>query len=383
MKKTLTIILTLMIIISFSVIGYADKNAKDNFVLAKDELVNRDLFLGAGYIKILGNVNGDIFAVGGDFENNGHINGDIILGAGNSIIGGKVDGDLRIGAGRVVVNGEIGRNATVLSSDILLEKDSAINGNLNILSGKVTLNGFVGGDFRASAENVLINGLVKGDVEVGSSTLTFGPDAKINGNLTYRSADEMLVPEGVVDGEVIRKEPVADENFEENRRKAEEGIKVFHVVRKAISILSYLIIGTILILMFTDFMKKTALTIQEKPLFSLGLGFVGLIVIPIAALLVMITVIGIPIGIISLMGYGVLLYLAKLPAALWIGSKILKGENKPLLPMILGIFILMLVSFIPYLGNLVSFAAMVFGIGSYMINLRNVFQKPKDIEPLF
>ncbi|MBS3995346.1 MAG: hypothetical protein KGZ33_06080 [Alkaliphilus sp.] len=382
MKRFLTIILTLMMIISIPATIFAAENTKDTFVLEKDELVNHDLFLGAGYIKIIGSVNGDVFAVGGDFENNGHINGDIILGAGNSIIGGKVDGDLRIGAGRVVIGGEIARNATVLSSDILLEKNSAINGNLNVLSGKATLNGFVGGDFRAGAENVLINGLVKGDVEVGSSTLTFGPDAKINGNLTYTSANEMLVPEGVVDGQVIRKEPAVDENFEENRKKAEEGIKVFHVVKRALSILSYLIVGTILTLIFTGFMRKTALTIQEKPLHSLGLGFVGLIVIPIAALLVMLTVIGIPIGIISLMIYGVLLYLAKLPVALWIGSKILKGETKPLLPMILGIFILMLVSFIPYLGNFVSFVAIVFGIGSYMINLRNVFQKPKDIEPL-
>ena len=382
MKRFLTMMLTLMILISLPATVFATENSNDTFILEKDELVNHDLFVGAGYMKILGNVNGDVFAAGGDFENSGHINGDIILGSGNSIIGGKVDGNLRVGAGRVVINGEVARNATALSSDVLLDKDAAINGNLNVLAGKVTLNGYVGGDFRAGAESVLINGLIKGDVEVGSSKVSFGPDAKINGHLMYKGDKEMFIPEGVVDGEIIRKEPTTSVNFEQNRKKVEKGVKVFRVVRRAISILSYLIIGTILSLVFASFMKKTALTIEEKPWQTLGLGFGGLIVIPIAALLIMITVIGIPIGIISFMLYGILLYLAKLPGALWIGSKILKEETKPLLPMLLGIFILMLVSFIPYLGAFVSFVAMVFGIGSYLINFKNVLQKPKDIEPL-
>jgi hypothetical protein len=96
----------------------------------------------------------------------------------------------------------------------------------------------------------------------------------------------------------------------------------------------------------------------------------------------MITVIGIPLGLISFVIYGLLIYLSKIPAALWIGEKILKNEEKPYLPMVLGILILLLVGFIPYLGKFVSFVAIFFGIGSYLLNVKEAIQKPKTIEPL-
>jgi len=382
MKRLLGIVLAFMILISLPVSAAAAQNTDDTFIIQKDEMVNRDVFAGAGYIKNFGTINGDIFAATGDFENMGKVTGDIILGAGNSQIGGQVDGNLRIGAGKVVINGEVGRNVTALCSDLQLEKNAAVNGNMNALAGNLIVNGFVGGDLRSGADNIQINGVIKGDVEVETSKLQFGPDAKIHGNLTYISSDQIAIPEGIVMGEVTQKEPTTNINLEQNRKKIEKSFKIIHVVRRAVSLLSYLIIGTILALVFTSFMKKTSGMLEEKPWHSLGIGLVGLIVIPIAALLMIITVIGIPLGIISFMLYGILLYLAKLPCALWIGNKILKGEEKPLLPMLLGIFLLLLVSYIPYLGRFVSFVAITFGIGSYLINIRNVLQKPKDIEPL-
>jgi len=41
------------------------------------------------------------------------------------------------------------------------------------------------------------------------------------------------------------------------------------------------------------------------------------------------------------------------------------------------------VSYIPYLGFFVSLVAITFGLGSYLINIKEALQKPKkDIDPL-
>ena len=382
MKRLLVIMISLYFILIFPLAAFASENNDNLFIIQKDELVDRDVFAGGSTVKIHGNVNGDVFVVSGDFENTGDITGDIILGGGNARIAGTVDGNLRIGAGKLFIDGEIGRNVTALSGDLYLNKDSAVNGSLNAFAENLVVDGFIGGDMRSGAQTVRINGVIKGNVEVESSDLQFGPHAKIEGNLTYTSRERITIPEGVVLGEVTEREPKASFNLERNKKQLEKGLKIFNVVKKAIAMLSYLIIGTILTLVFTNFSRKTAVMLEEKPWHSLGIGFLGFIIIPIASILLMITVIGIPVGIIALLLYGLLLYLAKLPCALWIGNKILKGEEKPLLPMLLGIFLLKLVSYIPYLGGFVSFVAIIFGIGSILVNVKETIEKSRKVDPL-
>ncbi len=372
MKRIFVIVLLCFLIMTLSASALVQEDNGDTFVIQKDEMVKSDVFAGAGYVKIHGNVNGDLFAASGEFQHDGHVTGDILLLAGNSDIGGIVDGDIRVGAGRVVIDGEVRRNITAFSGDVSLGEDARVYGSITALAGRIAINGFVGGDFRSGeAEEILINGVIKGDVQVGKSNFKFGPKAKVHGNFTYASENEKQIPEGVVEGEIIYKQYVKKVNVEE----VEKGFKIFNIVKGAIFLLSYLIIGTLAVLIFKNFIKKTAITVEQNPWYTIGIGSVGLIVTPIAAILIMITVIGIPISIISLMLYGILVYLAKLPCALWIGTKILKDEKKPLLPILIGIFILRFVSYIPYIGFLVTLVVTTFGLGSYLINIKEELQK--------
>ncbi|MFZ5968220.1 MAG: hypothetical protein ACOYVK_13735 [Bacillota bacterium] len=378
MKKTIGIVLAVLLIIVLPVSVFADN--VNRMTIEKGQVLHSDWFAAGNYVKNAGEINGDIYAGTDDFTNEGTVKGDIIVGAGRSEIGGRVDGDLRIGTGNGSITGEITRNVTAFAGELILEESAAVDGNFNAFAGNLRIDGIVGGDLKAGVETLHINNQIKGDVEVSVGSLDFGPLAKIDGDLIYTSEEEMTVPEGIVSGKIEHKIPT-DKAAQDVAKRVEKGAKVFHVAAKAISMLGYLIIGTILVLVFGDFMKRTAATLEEKPWHSVGIGVVGLVTLPIASILVMITVIGIPLGLITFMLYGIMVYLAKLPAGIWIGQKILKNEEKPLLPLLLGIIILMLISYIPYLGALVSLVAILFGIGSFLYNLRESIakEKPKDL----
>ena len=95
-----------------------------------------------------------------------------------------------------------------------------------------------------------------------------------------------------------------------------------------------------------------------------GLGF--LVLVPLASICVILTIVGAPLAVISLMLYGVLIYLSIIPTAYVFGEicfgKII--DNKYLL-MVVSLLVLYIVKLIPIIGGLVSFVSLLFGLGTY------------------
>jgi len=91
---------------------------------------------------------------------------------------------------------------------------------------------------------------------------------------------------------------------------------------------------------------------------------------PIAALIVCFTIIGIPMGLITLALYGIALYLAQIPVGLFIGRWIIGRfrlvESKAIMvgALAVGLAILKLLSLIPYFGFFVGFVVVLFGLGA-------------------
>lgn len=107
-----------------------------------------------------------------------------------------------------------------------------------------------------------------------------------------------------------------------------------------------------------------------------GMGALIFFATPIAAILVMVTVIGIPLGIISLVIWGILLYFAQIPVAITIGWLILSRKrdisSHGLLigALALGLFILYLIGSIPIIGWILMLFVIFFGLGSLVTVFR-------------
>ena len=108
----------------------------------------------------------------------------------------------------------------------------------------------------------------------------------------------------------------------------------------------------------------------------LGWGALIFFVTPIAAVLVMFTVIGVPLGLISLVTWAILVYLAQIPVAITIGWLILSRRrdisSKGLMvgALALGLLILYLINWIPIAGWIINLFVVFFGLGSLVTVFR-------------
>ena len=102
---------------------------------------------------------------------------------------------------------------------------------------------------------------------------------------------------------------------------------------------------------------------------SLGLGFAVLAGVPVAIIMIAITLVGLPASLMLLMFYLVAIYLAKLWVGAFLGQMLLKptGVTKSdwLLGLLVGLLILTIVRFIPYLGGLVHWGVVCLGLGAF------------------
>jgi hypothetical protein len=141
--------------------------------------------------------------------------------------------------------------------------------------------------------------------------------------------------------------------------------------------LAIFITGLVLILIAKRFLTLLALSINDHPVSSLGWGALIFFITPLAALVVMATVIGAPLGLISLILWGIFLYLSQIPVALLVGWLILsrRRDNFSYGSLVghyaLGLAILYALSAIPILGWIMWLFVMIFGLGSLISSLRN------------
>jgi hypothetical protein len=102
---------------------------------------------------------------------------------------------------------------------------------------------------------------------------------------------------------------------------------------------------------------------------SLGLGSAVLAGAPVAMILMAITLVGLPASLMLLAVYLVAIYLAKIWVAAFLGHMLLKPTTATkgdwLLGLLVGLLVLTVVGFIPYLGGLVRLGVVCLGLGAF------------------
>ena len=121
-----------------------------------------------------------------------------------------------------------------------------------------------------------------------------------------------------------------------------------------------------------NFWTKTAQPIAELPLKTLGVGFLTLVVTPLLIILAMVTVIGIPLGMLMGIVYWVAMYLSKIIVAVFIGQWLAKRFKWPELHkgvwyVLLGLVILALLNMIPFVKFIVGLLTVVAGLGALIL----------------
>ena len=365
----------LLLALTASPVLALDARAGDTIAVADGEEVDEDLYLAGRTVTCNGDIGADVFAAGQTITVGGDIaNG--ITGAGQTIvINGDVGHGARLAGNTIDVTGRVGRDVLVAGATVTIAAGAEIVDDLYLAANQAVVDGEIGGNLKGGCEHLFIGGTVAGDVQIEVAQLTIQPGARIDGNLTYTAQDEAEIPAGTVMGDVQFTQRTRNEA--EGAARGLEALAPFlffaGLTWKIITFLMALITGIVLILVWPGAMAATSDAIRTRTGPVAGWGAIGLFVTPIAAIVVCLTVVGLPLGLITLVLWGILLYLSQLPVALVIGhlilshSRPLEGTGLMIGSLALGLLILELIKAIPFIGFLVSIAIALFGIGAYVV----------------
>ena len=344
----------------------ADFRTDTSISIGDDEVINDDLYLFGTTITVNGIVNGDLFAAGNLLTVNGVVNGNVFLLGQEVIVNGTVSRGARITANSVTLSGSIGEDLLLLGNSTGIHGGATIGRDLIATVSSLTLDGTVQRRFAGNAQTVTLNGSVGSNVDVGVDDLTITEDASIGGDLTYRSDKMAEIAGGADIGGDVNHEMAAEAEIE-------TGFSIGSFVPSIIGLIMTAVYGTALLLIFPRLTVTASNQLLEKPLMSIGMGIVFLIVVPIVSVLVMITVIGIPLGLIALLLYGIALFSAQVFVGMTLGRLILSffsdGNRRMIqfLGLLLGLLILFGISFIPYFGPWAPLVVIVLGLGGLML----------------
>lgn len=362
----------MMIILSifFPLIASAsDFRTGQQLVITEDEIVNDDLYFSGNSITVDGIINGDLVAAGADIKVTGTINGGILAAGGSITVNGNVTGDVRAAGGTVIIGGDVGDNALVFAGNLNLEKSARIGRDLTIGAGNAVIDGTVNGNINGGASNVEMRGETKGNVTIDvGNNMNMLPGAKIGGNLEY-TAPRPAEISGTVSGKTSYKEKIVKE-------------KGPGIAGEIISYLWLLLIGIVSLMLAPEITQRISDNVSVKPLKNLLWGILFLIVTPIFALILLITIIGIPISLILISLYIIYVYISRVFVGFWIGQYILKQLKKEtrykVLNLAIGLVIIFIGINLPFLGMFIHLIIILLGLGAIVLTVYDIYKKLKE-----
>ncbi|EKD55974.1 MAG: hypothetical protein ACD_58C00324G0006 [uncultured bacterium] len=320
----------------------------------------------SGIINQSKEVNGNFLGAANKIILDSNIGDDAFLFANSITQNGKVLGNLFIGAQFVDVTNEVGRDLFVGAYDISIGEKSIINGSAYLGSKSQTISGTIKGNLYSGATNLEINGTIEGDIHANVENLSLGSQSTIKGKIYYTSNNEIKISEGAKYGSVEKKSPSSvssSDNFK-NTLNA-----------KLLALFSTLLIGAVIITLFSKKSTQIAQNITTKFWSSLGWGFVVLFVVPIICLVLLITLIGAQLSLLVMAIYILLIGLTKIFAGLALGNLLCKNKWSLIWSITLGTVVLTIISLIPYLSEVTTFLVLLLGLGSIFLVIKDAFAK--------
>jgi len=328
---------------------------------------DEDVYLAGGEALIAGTVTRDVIVASGELDVTGRIDGNLIAAAGNVDVRGPIGRSLRVAAGELRVAAPVGGDVVAASGDVTIEPGAVVAGDVVAAGGNVTIRGEVRGEVRVAGGELVIDGPVGGEVRAEADELRLGPNARLAAALFY-DGNEPEMDQGATVAGPVEERDLGDEV--DPIPGPDLGGFWFGVFR----LLAALVTGAAVVLLLPRAAVAAADAIRARPgpAFLLGLGL--LVVLPIALVVLMVTVVGIPLALVGWAVYAVALYLSQVFVGLAIGWLILArsrlggdtGRGFNLLAMAIGVVVLGVLRLlpIPFFGGLVAVLTAIAGLGA-------------------
>lgn len=310
---------------------------------------------------------GDFVGAGNYVSINGNVQFGVIAAGANVVINGKVNQNIRVAGGNVQINGEVGEDLLVAGGTVQVAPNSKVAGDIVATGGMVNLAGSVGGNINLSGGQVTVDGVVAGNIDAKDvDELKFGDNAVIHGNLKYSSSKEAVVSPkarllGAVDYQKIKglsKVPFI------------AGLVALATVGKLLSIIGLYILILLLTYLLSRFTKVAVGSGFSKPFAMFGWGFIPLIVMPIVAIVLLASLLGMQASVILGAVYFMLMLIARPLGSILLGTAIFKlfSKNKEKLRVdwltgLVGLLVATILMIVPFVGWVIPFIFYAMALG--------------------
>ena len=230
-------------------------------------------------------------------------------------------------------------------------------GEVVVFSGRVEVHGVVTGDVVVLEGPVTVTGQVNGSVIAADGVIRLAESARVGGD--------------VLAGEPVQIRPgakVAGETRGETRFSLEAPLAVLGELLGPIAIsISVLILGLVLVLLAPRGADAVADALGAAPLASLGWGVLVVLSIPVTAVALVVSVLGVPLGLALFLSLG-LWWLVGLTWAAWCaGRALVHAPRGRVQAFLAGWAILAAVGLVPILNAAAWVLAPVLGVGAMLV----------------
>jgi hypothetical protein len=394
-------LLAFVVLFTITPIVLADDAVLQGDSIASGDTVENDVLLSGTDVALNGNVAGDALVVGRTVVINGDVQGSMVVLGENVVMNGQVEGSVYSIAVSFshLSDASIGRSLYYLGISLVTEKDSEIGNDLTAVTLGARQAGNVGRNTKVISGLIEIARIVidrVNAVTTGKSITEPLPSTESSsavpqiGPLTVFAAS--IGPVGTSPLTIMAQEEPLDEDAEDTADPDTFGDWLIDRLRELIT---YLLIGGLLIWLFPTMLDNWANQVRKKPLAAGGWGLVAYIVGFIAHLIffLIILVVGISFAFVTLwslafawwaVGFSSLAlafslflvaiaFVSKIIVAYLFGMLIFErfgsqpDMRKPW-PLLVGLIIYVLLCGIPYLGWAISLIVTFLGLGAIWLS---------------
>ena len=333
-------------------------------VVVKRGTIENDLYVAGRSVDVAAQVQGDVVAAGKHISIDDLVSGDVLAAGETITIRAEVQDDVRAAGRTVTIAGPVAGHVVAAGETVVIAPAASIGEWAWLAGREVNVAGRVGKALKVAGQSVIVSAEVAGDVEIMAEEILIAASARINGNLVYRSDNELQIAEGAeIAGDIIAK-PVL------HRETQGRGAGLIFLV-------IYAVAAIVFFLLFPAFSMAGAEGLRRAPFSALGSGVAFLFATPFVILLLLVTLIGVLVALPLLAYYLVSLLGGFLTGVIYVGDTGLRlmGKAGPatkgrhVLSIVVALIALLLIQIIPVLGALAMFILFLFGLGALQLQV--------------
>ena len=320
-------------------------------------------------VSVKGRSSGRVVLAGANVLLDADVADDAYIAATSATIKGRILGGVRAYGSLVEFGGAVAGGVSARGSRIAIAPEAKLEGEVELEGSDILVAGEVVGPLRIEATTVEIAGTVKGPLRIEATRIKFADSARIEGDASiFTSAEPEIAPGAKISGKLTR-ESLA--GTLQSRLLGESG-PMGRVLPGIILLGSGLMAGLLFLWLGRGGAEGAIDELIDSPLASGGWGLAALLLLPLAAAILGLTIIGLPVAALGLMALPLLLLLGYACAGLGLGEWFFNRLGEPrsagmrAFHLLAGLLVLSLLSLVPWAGPVLIVFATVCGFGALL-----------------